>query len=115
MTIEERLYSALSALGLPLAFAVFQGNDTEYIVFQYVSLGSDFADDEPGHERYLIQVHYYAPLSKNTSRMRRRVQKALFDADFTWPETFTADDKDGRHIVFECEAAGRLENGDLSN
>lgn len=60
-------------------------------------------------------MHYYAPLSKNTSRMRRRVQKALFDADFTWPETFTADDKDGRHIVFECEAAGGLENGDLSN
>lgn len=74
-------------------------------MFNYDTLGADFADDAPGHERYLVQVHLYAPRTFDASERVRRTKRALADAGFTWPDTVNASDADGQHIVFECEYA----------
>lgn len=87
-----------------------EGKREVYITFNYDTLPDDFGDDEPGHERALVQVHLYAPAGRNVLPQRRAVKRALQGAGFTWPRYTNASDKNGQHHVFECEAA--VETGD---
>ncbi len=105
MSVDAQIKAALSAFGDPVANAVYRGDADRYYVFNYTTIGTDYADDEPQHERYLIQVHLFAPLSENVTRRVKQTKKALLNAGFTWPETENASDDEGRHIVFECETA----------
>ena len=65
MNVNALLVDTLDSL-LPTADGVYKGAATEYIVFNYTELPADFADDDAEHYRYLVQVHLYAPLEKNT-------------------------------------------------
>ena len=65
MNVNALLVGTLDSL-LPTADSVYKGAATEYIVFNYTELPADFADDDAAHYRYLVQVHLYAPLEKNT-------------------------------------------------
>ena len=105
MSVDELLRSTLLAFGDPVENAVYHGKAKRYYTFNYSTVGDDFADDAPGHERYLVQAHFFAPLDENVTARVKATKKALFAAGFTWPETFNASDGDGRHIVFECEIA----------
>lgn len=106
MTVDQKIRTALLPLGYPVENAVYQGTEKTYFTFQYTTITTDFADDTPGHERYLISVSLVAPLNNSTiSKLIRRTKKALFAAGFTWPETFNNSDDDGRNIIFECETA----------
>lgn len=105
MSVDAVIKSALSAFGDPVANAVYHGDAERYYVFNYSTIGSDFADDGPAHERYLVNVHLFAPLCENVTQRIKRTKKALSDAGFTWPEMVNASDDEGRHIVFECEIA----------
>ena len=112
MTVDERLTAALSHLGFDIDNAVgFSKNDT-YFTFNYTTLPIAFADDAPHYERYLVQVHFFAPLDMNVSKHKRSIKQALMDAGFTWPSTTDASDEDGRHIVFECEIAEGVDDED---
>lgn len=85
-----------------------------YFVFNYSTLGTGFADDDPTGELFLIQVHLFAPLATNLTRTKLRVKAAIHKAGFTWPETVDASDENGRHIVFEFQYAEGLNlDGDL--
>jgi HK97 gp10 family phage protein len=70
MNVNALLVGTLDSL-LPTADGVYKGTATEYIVFNYTELPADFADDDAAHYRYLVQVHLYAPLEKNTRTYRR--------------------------------------------
>lgn len=74
-----------------------------YFVFNYSTIGIGHADDDPTGERYLIQVHLFAPLAANLTRIKKQTKTALHEAGFTWPETVDASDEKSRHIVFEFE------------
>lgn len=105
MSVDSRIKAALSVFGDPVENAVYHGDKERYYVFNYSTSGMDFADDEPGHEKYFVQVHLYAPLGENITQRIKQTKRALNDAGFTWPKTANASDEEGRHIVFECETA----------
>ena len=100
MNVNALLVGTLDSL-LPTADGVYKGAATEYIVFNYTELPADFADDDAAHYRYLVQVHLYAPLEKNTRTYRREIR----------PTVTPASDKNGQHYAFECEIAGGVDDG----
>ena len=105
MSVDKTIRDTLLPFGVPVENSVYMGEAKSYFVFNYTSLGADFGDDEPGHERFLVQAHYYAPLTENVTGRIKAAKQALFNAGFTWPEVTNADDNEGRHRVLECEIA----------
>ncbi len=115
MSIDEELQTTLAALGVPVKNAVFLGDEDAlceeaYITFNYSTIGMEYADDSPQFEKYLVQVHIFAPLKTNTMKLVRTAKRALASAEYTWPETINASDNYGRHIILECE---KVSGGDL--
>lgn len=102
MSINSTLKAALAPIA-PAEADVYEGKAAVYITFNYNSIPADFGDDEPSHERFLAQVHLWAPAGNNTLAKRRAVKKALAAAGATWPSYTNASDKEGQHHVFECE------------
>ena len=114
VSVEARIVSALSPFGDPveksLLYAAANKRPSRYYTFIVQSFGAAYGDDEPGCERWLAQVHLFAPLAENCILRAAQTKKALFEAGFTWPSMVDATDQDGQHYVFECEtAAGVLE------
>lgn len=102
MSINSLLKSALEPIA-PTEADTYEGKLGTYIVFDYQSIPDDWGDDEPGCERFLIAVHLFAPTGVDTMRTRRAINRALVAAGTTWPSMVNASDKDGQHLVFECE------------
>lgn len=105
MSIDKKIRDAVISFGDPVENGVYQGEAKSYYTFNYESLGTDFGDDEPGHERYIIQLHYFAPFGVNITQRIRQTKQAIFAAGFTWPEVVNADEENTRHRVFEFEGA----------
>lgn len=114
VTVEERIVAALAPFGDPveksLLYAAAQDLPPRYYTFSCSSFGADFGDDEPGHERWLVTVHYFAPLyNEDVPGRVKKTKRALYRAGFTWPSTVDASDQEGQHVVFECEIAEEVE------
>ncbi len=105
MSVNQKIISALYGFGDPISPGTYQGDSERYFAFDYSTLGADFGDDAPRHERYLVQVHFFCPLSYNSVSRSKDIKRALFTSGFTWPEMTNASDQDGQHLVFECEMA----------
>lgn len=105
MTVDARIVSALSPFGDDVENAISHSTDRQYYAFNYTTIPTDFADDAPGHERYLVQVHFFAPLAANITARKLATKRALYTAGFTWPQETDATNENGRHIVLECEIA----------
>lgn len=103
MSVDSRLIEALKSLELPAENGVYFGKEKEYLVFNYFTLPRTFGDNEPEHEEYFIQLHYFAPLGKNILEMKKHIKRAIKEAGFTYPSTTDASDSEARHIVFEFE------------
>lgn len=109
-SVDSMIATALSGLGFPVWNAVKENENQKqtdeepvYYVFNYSTFGVGYADDEPTGEVSVIQVHLFAPLAMNLTRLIRRTKAALHGAGFTWPETTNASDDKSRHIVFEFQ------------
>lgn len=118
VSVESKIVAALAPFGDPveksLLYAAAQDLPPQYYTFSCSSSGADFGDDEPGCERWMVSVHFFAPLHGNISRRVKQTKRALFQAGFTWPRTVDAGDQDGQHIVFECEIAEEVDpDGEL--
>lgn len=113
MSVEARVKAALDVFGDPVEASLFSEKPCElparYYTFVCNSFGDDFGDDMPGHERWLIQVHFFAPLGENWNPRKRATKLALFQSGFTWPQFTDATDQNGQHFVFECETAEAVE------
>ena len=105
MSIDALIRSALIGFGDPVENGVSLADVPRYYVFNYTTIPIDFGDDTPQHDRYLVQVHLFAPLTENITARKRETKRALYRAGFTWPSTEDASDSGSRHIVFECEIA----------
>lgn len=109
VSVEARIVAALSPFGDPveksLLYAAANKRPRRYYTFIVQSFGDAYGDDEPGCERWLAQVHLFAPLAENCILRAAQTKKALFEAGFTWPSMVDATDQDGQHYVFECETA----------
>ena len=111
--VDTTLKNVLTPFKLPLARDVYQGEEKKYIVYNYSTVPMDFGDDEPERERYLIQVHIYATLKENINALVRAMKKALFAADFSFPESIPASTANEQHIVLETEAVVEIPYGEL--
>lgn len=103
MSVNELLRTALLPMCDEVVADVYVGDADTYIVFNYTTHGADYADDTPGHELYLIQVHFYCPRTFDSTDMKKEIKNALFAIGCTWPAVIPASDEDGQHLVFECE------------
>ena len=103
MTIEKRIRQALNPLGYDVVQNEYQGKADTYIVFNYSVIPALYADDDPWADRILIQVHLFAPLTLNTTQIKKQIRKLLRDAGFTVPSMTPADEDEKQHIVFETE------------
>ena len=107
MSVNSSICAALASLKEPVQANTYRPADgsERYFTFNLSSFGADFADDAPGHERVLVQLHYYCPAAYDTTALVRQVKRLLSAAGFTWPSVTNAGDEDGQHIVFEFETA----------
>jgi len=110
MSIESQIITAMTGLSLPCAYGIYEGNATIYTTFNANSIPDDFADDAPQHDRWLIQLHLFAPFTTDTTTLRKQIKAEILAAGFTYPSQVDAGgkdpDEDGteRHIVFEFES-----------
>ena len=109
MSIEERIVRAVAFTGLPCVHPNYDGEEKAFLTFNLDALPSNFADDQPMHDRWLIQLHLFAPVTQNTRKLRKQIRQSIFDAGFTYPEqidaseAFKKTDGSEQHIVFEFE------------
>lgn len=82
---------------------IYTGTEDKYYTFNYDTSGANFGDDEPEHERALIQVHLVCPLVYNSLTQIKLTKQRLFALGCTWPEMTDASDEAGQHYIFECE------------
>lgn len=111
-SVDKRLKSTLDPLGYEVAKNVYQGTDSTYIVFNYNTIPAHHGDDEPEFERYLIQVHLFAPVSFKAGSVVKQIKSALREAGFIYPTTEPAGDETGQHVVIETEWAEGIDDDD---
>lgn len=101
MSVDKKIVNAVRNFNMPVVNSVYFGPEEEYLVFNYFTLPRTFGDDEPEHEEYFLQLHYFAPLGKNILEMKKQIKRAIKEAGFTYPSTTDASDNEARHVVFE--------------
>ena len=100
--MDSSIKAAVAFTSYPCAANAYTGAATTYFVFNYTILPDNFADNEPQHERYLVQVHFCAPHTLNTVTIRRSIRTALRNA-FNAPTEMPAHDEKNQHYVYEFE------------
>lgn len=102
MSIEASIKAAVASTGYPCAANIYTGSAETYFVFNYQVIPDNFADNEPQHERYLVQLHLYAPHTLNTATIRKTI-RGLIKSAFTAPSEMAASDELNQHYVYEFE------------
>lgn len=111
MSIAARIVQAMAPTGLEVVQGVYNGQADTYLSFGLMAIPEDFADDAAQAERWLVDLHLFAPHSRNTTALKRQIRRCIRDAGFTdadmtdASEKGTADDGTEQHIVFEFEDA----------
>lgn len=106
-----RIVRALAPFGYPVAQGNSPTDDETYFAFTMDATPDDFGDDEPHADIIGVMLHLFAPFTQNTTKLRRKIRRAIFDAGFTYPdmvdasETTRQSDGTEQHIVFEFEDA----------
>lgn len=104
MSVESTLVTTLAATSLPVALDVYTGTASTYLTFNYDTVPIWHRDDGPEYERYLIQVHLFAPAKTNLTVLKKQIKDLLFAAGYTYPGTINMSDETyGRHIIFSTE------------
>ena len=120
MSIAAEIRAAVAFTGYPCHQISYDGPDETYFTFNMFTTPADFGDDAAGAEIYDVQLHLFAPFTLDTTVLRRQIKNALENAGFTRPSMVDASENtrvsDGteQHIVFECEIAADLDEGDAT-
>ena len=112
-SIDKQLVSALVQFGYDVEKIPYTGSNKQYFTFNYATIPLNHSDDEPEYEKYLIQIHLYAPIGVKVTSLVKQVKVALHNAGFIYPETEDASTADERHIVFETENAEAIDYGEI--
>lgn len=101
--INKTIRDALLPFGFPVEFEIYNGESDTYFTFQYSTMPDEFSDDTPNSERYIVQVHFFCPLTVDNLATVQGVKETLFGAGFQYPDTATGTDEDCRHVIFDTE------------
>lgn len=107
--VAEEVKSILAPIGLPVAQTSYAGSADTYLLFNFTTIPSAFADDRPQYDRYLIQIHLFAPVTQSTTALECEIKERVFAAGYTWPSRMDVSDDtrsatgEARHIVLETE------------
>lgn len=110
MSVASDIKTAITFTGYPMQQISYDGTAITYFVLNMNAIPDNFADDAPQHDRWLVQLHLFAPFTLNTTTICRQIRAALFAAGYTYPsqvdasETTRATDGTEQHVVFEFEA-----------
>lgn len=111
MSIASEIIQAVAFTGIPCAQVSYDGDAETYFVFNMDAVPDAFADDEAQADRWLVQLHLFAPFTLNTTALRKQIRLAVRDALGAYPaqidasEGVRAADGTEQHIVFEFEIA----------
>ncbi len=115
MSVASDIKAAVAFTGLPCAQVSYDGDADTYFVFNMDAIPDNFADDEAQADRWLVQLHLFAPFKRNTMELRRQIRAAIRDVLGDYPslvdasEGVRAADGTEQHIVFEFEIATGVE------
>jgi len=114
MSIEERIVQAMAPFGLPCVHPNYDGEEKAFLTFNISAVPMNFADDAPLHEKWIIELHLFAPVAQNTRKLRKQIRRAIFEAGFTYPdqvdasEAYKKADGSEQHIIFDFEDAEEI-------
>ena len=64
--MHNKIVEILESLGIDISFMEYEGNSSEYIIFNiYNEADTDFSDDNSLSDTYYIQVNYWFKSLKN--------------------------------------------------
>ena len=67
--MHNKLVEILESLGIDIGFMEYEGNSSEYIIFDiYNEVDTDFSDDNSLSDTYYIQVNYWFKNLKNLDK-----------------------------------------------
>ena len=70
--MHNKLVEVLETLGIDIAFMEYEGNASEYIIFDiYNEVDTDFSDDNSLSDTYYIQVNYWFKSLKNLDKYNK--------------------------------------------
>lgn len=103
MSFDSRIREKLLPIVDPVEPKRYKGNALEYIVFNYSTYPTLFAEGRPHAFVHFLQVHYYLPHGVNPNQKLGQIAAAIFDIGCTWPSIVDASDDEGQHYVLECQ------------
>ena len=103
MSIDSRIQTMLYGIEDTIAPNVYDGAETEYLVYNYYSAGAIYAESRPRALVYSVMVHLYLPHGENPTAKKNSISEAIHAAGGTWPSVTNASDGKGQHYVFEFE------------
>lgn len=105
MNIDERIIAALAPAELPTAPNVYDGDATDYLVFNYSEHPDLFGDDWNEMVRVVTQVHLFLPHGKNPNQLKKKIKAGLKTLAGTPAVITNASDSMSQHYVFEFSFA----------
>lgn len=106
MTIEDRLTAAVTPVVPVCVHGVYTGTEAVYCTFNISETPENFGDDTPEATLCSVQLHLLMPVTSDPRELKKKLLRALLDADLGAATVEDASDKDNIHLVFEFEALG---------
>lgn len=106
ISIEQRIKAAIEPIISTVVPEVYEGDLTEYCVFNYDEIPGIIAESAPDCMRLSVQLHWYLPRKISPKAKKAQIYSALLNAGFSVPQIINANDYQGQHYVFEFEAIG---------
>lgn len=109
MNAFEKAHAAAQSINIYACPDVKRNKDdrTTWITYNLISeSGRMYGDDTAQDMAVSIQVHLFLPATQNFYTLRDTLRNALIAQGFTYPEmvnnSLEGDNREIRHIVFEC-------------
>lgn len=109
MSLEERIWQAVTPIVPEFAMNVYTGGSRSYCVLNTTEIPEGFGDNRPRAIRHLAQLHWYFPLRTDPRDTKEKLRAAIGTLQgCTWPTVEDAGDREGGHLVFEFDAVEGL-------
>ena len=116
MTLEKEIRDLLAPLEMTVAQHVYTGAAERYIVFETMFVPDGYADDNAQYERVLVNLYLHTPMTEDTTKLRRQIQRLCAEHGWPWPsmtdvssDAVTADGAK-RRLLFETQTVLGVED-----